>query len=963
VDYDELPKTLINAVVAIEDKTFWTHRGFNITRMIGAVRESYFSGAEIQGTSTLSQQLARNIWLEEEKSEYSFMRTIKEAFYARQIERELTKEEIITAYMNTIPLGNHSYGVKAAANQYFGKELNELDLLECASLAALPSSPSTLSMITTIGSTEYTVGDPNILLITNQYTFLYNNAAVPRIRLVLDLMLEQGYITQTAHDKAYRDNIRYHLHPQALQTDSNAAMFSDWLIEDVAEDLLREYPDRYADLDEALHGVYSGGFEIHSTFNQRMQDIATEEFENPKNYPVAYLRKDRYGNCLDQYGEILLYAYANLFVTEEDGQTYFRLKGGETDPDFVMNPNGSMTVFARKALGIYDTVSAAGPEITVEFKDFFTQPPGTFYITKGGVLEIPAQYKGKDGEGNLIVSADFFRSEDNFFELDEKGNYLISPEHFTLRQSVVQPQGAMVILDHTNGQVKTMVGGRGIIGAMQYNRALSPRQPGSTMKPLGTYGPALEMSAQGLPALNDETNSFGEFWSPLSVILDEPLEYRGRVWPKNWYGGYRGPQTLRKAVEQSINVCAVRVQLSVGNRRSVEFLKKLGITTVIEDGTTIGLDSSFNDLNPAALALGGMTQGLKPLESASAYGTFANGGVHVDPISYTLITDREGNIVLDGTPQKTQAMDPGTAYIMNDILRTTVSNGISSRGGVKGVPVAGKTGTTSENLDAWFVGNTPVYSAAVWIGNDVSFQMSQGSAAAAALFSKVMTRVYEGLEPGEYPAQPYNIVSSSVGGMSDIFFDGRVPSALTYGMKICAESGFLATPWCPETTYANYGFLNSTSSYDPNNPDAAGTGVPVWYCGIHNEDPAKYPIDPTPPPPPPPPNCNGNCGCGADGTPGDCGMPNCTCTAPPPPPPPVTPPVVTPPCSDHCGCGDDGTPGDCGMPDCDCTAPTPPTPPDCNDSCGCGDDGSPGDCGMPDCDCQVPPPPPPPGGP
>jgi penicillin-binding protein 1A len=505
------------------------------------------------------------------------------------------------------------------------------------------------------------------------------------------------------------------------------------------------------------------------------------------------------------------------------------LKGGETNPDFILNPSGSMTVPAGGKIGIYDTVSAAGREITVEFKDFFTQPQGSFYITKGGVLEIPNQYKSMDADGNLIISADFFGSEDDFFVPDEKGNYLIASDHYTLRQSVIQPQGAMVILDHRTGQVKAMIGGRGILGAMQYNRALSPRQPGSTMKPLGTYGPALEMSAQGLLARNDESESFGEYWSPLSVILDEPFTYMGKVWPKNWYGGYRGPQTMRRAVEQSINVCAVRVQLSVGDRRSIDFLKKLGITTVVENGADIGVASTVNDLNPSALALGGMTRGLKPIESASAYGTFANAGVHVDPISYTKITDRGGNIVLDGSPQETQAMNPGTAYIMNDILLSTVSRGISSRGAVKGVPVAGKTGTTSENFDAWFVGNTPIYSAAVWMGNDVQIQMSQGSAAAAALFSKVMTRVCEGEDPGEYPSQPSNVVNATVSGMSDIFIKDRIPSVLHFGRKLCVDTGYLATPWCPNTTYSSYG-LNG--------------GAPEWYCNEHNENGISYPIDP-----------------------------------------------------------------------------------------------------------------------
>ncbi|MDR1797662.1 MAG: transglycosylase domain-containing protein [Clostridiales Family XIII bacterium] len=853
VNYEDLPQNLVDAVVAIEDKTFWTHHGFNLTRIIGAIRESYIEGGEISGTSTISQQLARNIWLADTRFEYSIERKIREAWYARQLEQGLKKEEILTAYMNTISLGNHSYGVGAAAKSYFNKEIWELDLLECAALAALPASPSKYSLITTVGIGEASPTDPNLLLTTDQNMFLYNSTAEPRIQLVLDEMLLQGYITEEEWTSASSDSIRNHLHPQPLQESTNASFFIDYLIQDVAQDLYDAYPDNYEDLDDALENVYSGGYQIYSTFSQQMQDIATEEFENAANFPVAYLRKDRAGNALDDEGEITLFLYGNLFEDREDGG-WFRLQAEE----YAFRDDGSMIVYRGNRLGIYNTTNPDGStEVAVEFRDFYSTPVDEetgktgLYMTKGGIISIPAAYKSMDTEGNLILSADFFSSPDNVFtieedangKVDENGNpvryWLIGPSHYTLRQAVIQPQGAMVILEQHTGRLKAMVGGRGIEGQMQFNRALATRQPGSTMKPIGTYGPALDMGARGM-TVESNIKTFGTYWTAMSIIVDAEMEYRGKKWPRNWYGGYKGPQTMRQAIEQSENIPAVKVQLAIGNKRSIDFLKKLGITTIVEDGDA-------NDLNPAALALGGMTHGISPLENASAYSTFANEGVHVDPITYTVIKDREGNVVLDGTPKSEEVMHPGAAYIMNDMLYSAVSRGIANRAQVKNVPVAGKTGTSSENYDAWFVGNTPEYSAAVWIGLDLQIKMSQNSAAAAGMFSRVMTRVYEeqGITAGEFPAQPESVIKASVGGKTDLFVDGTVPDKLNYGGRgflICADSGMLATPWCSNTFTQYYNIEPEEATSVDGEGFLPSIGIaPRWYCPIHSQDQGHYP--------------------------------------------------------------------------------------------------------------------------
>jgi penicillin-binding protein 1A len=819
VTYDQLPENLKNAYVAIEDKTFWEHHGFNFVRIVGAIRDSITGGTQVSGTSTISQQLARNIWLTDRMSDRDMKRKIQEAYYAVQLENNLSKEEILTDYLNTIGLGYHSLGVSSAAKNYFNKSVEDLDLIECAALASLPKSPTTLAMITTKEKGAVEKDDPRLLLSGTMYDYVYNDAIIPRIKLVLDNMLEQKYITQSEHDAALREDLREHLHPTELVGDKDAAFFVDWAIDNVAENLMNEYSDKFKTKDEALQYVYTGGLEIKSTFNRKIQKIVADELNDSGNYPaVASVRKDENGNILDDNGKILLFKKSNIIGSK--GKFTFKKK------EATLNADGSLTIYRGKRLNIYSTTVDGQPDVSIEFKDMYTTDDnGKLYIINGGVINIPQGYKTVDDDGNCIVSAQYFKDYPEGLTVGKKVS--VPKENYTLKQEVIQPQGAAVILDHRTGRVYAMVGGRGITGEMNYNRTTEPRQPGSTMKPLGAYGPAIQMSAEK-EKIEDGEKTYGTYWTPLSIIIDEEFEYKGKVWPKNWYSGYRGATTLRKSVEQSMNINAVKVQLNVGVDRSVDFLHKLGITTLVEDGNT-------NDLNPAALALGGMTKGAKPLEMASAYGTFANKGVRAAPISYTEITDRNGNVVLDGTTEKTQAMDEGTAFIMNDILRTTVSNGIAGAASVSGVPVAGKTGTTSDNYDAWFVGNTPKLSMAMWIGNDVHIELSQGSAAAARLWSKVMTRVMDGRSIGEYPEQPDNVIKSSVSGMTDYFIKGTKPAYVSTGkktVKICEDSGFLATPWCPHTTSKSFSTLNG------------GAGAPKYYCNLHNSKPGKYPIDP-----------------------------------------------------------------------------------------------------------------------
>jgi membrane peptidoglycan carboxypeptidase len=234
---------------------------------------------------------------------------------------------------------------------------------------------------------------------------------------------------------------------------------------------------------------------------------------------------------------------------------------------------------------------------------------------------------------------------------------------------------------------------------------------------------------------------------------------------------------------------------------------------------------------------------------AAGYGSFANRGFYVEPRPYSKVTNRRDEIIINREdPAARQVMDEGAAFIMTDILRTTVTNGIAGRASIPSQPVAGKTGTTTEKYDAWFVGLTPQYSASLWIGCDVGVELSEGSGAATRVWSKIMQQICEGLERGSFPGAPDNIASSSVDSVSGLlpseysttrseyFIKGTEPTeidTLSAPLHICPISGYIATPYCPARVLFSPGD-------DPENPNSR----PAYYCHLHNSAPEEYPIDP-----------------------------------------------------------------------------------------------------------------------
>ena len=604
--YEQLPDNLKNAFIAIEDKTFWTHNGFNFKRIFGAIWNSVSGGGEISGTSTITQQLARNVFLPEEKSVRSIKRKIIEMYYAHEIEEVLSKEEILTAYLNTIYLGYGCYGVDTAAKKYFNTDVEHLKLSQCAALAALPQAPGVYALLMTEDDEAETT--------TKIHKGLYaNDISRDRRYMVLDLMAEQGYITQKKAEKAKKP-LEKIINPGGASS-STSSSFKDYLLDTVRKDLMDEY-DLSAEQADKL--IYTKGLNIYSTLDSQAQRVVTKEFKQKSNFPSAF---------------------------------------------------------------------------------------------------------------------------------SDKGKV----------------EGAMVIVEVCTGEIKAMAGTRKTNGEKLFNRAVSPRQPGSSIKPIAVYAPALQKSFEyqkegKLFQFKDTgydkqgTRNWGNYITVSSGVVDESMKVNGKNWPQNFSRSYSGYRTFRQAIQQSINTCAVKILAQVGTGYAMDMVKKFGISTAVDDTS-----EPYNDVNLAALGLGAMTEGVTPLDMALAYATFPNGGVHNSGICYTKVTDSDGKVLLEGKSKKTRVLNKGVAFIMTDVLQTVVSDGIAYDAAISGEKVGGKTGTTDETWDIWFDGFTPKYAAALWIGTDNNVELNSTSATAARLWGNIMGQVKRA-KGGEYKSMPDNVI-------------------------------------------------------------------------------------------------------------------------------------------------------------------------------------------------------------
>ena len=697
VTLDQIPVDLQHAVVAIEDERFYEHNGIDVKGILRAGMKALTTGDFSEGASTITQQLLKNNvftnWTSESTQLERFTRKIQEQYLAVQVEKKTDKDTILENYLNTINLGAGSYGVQAAARQYFDKDVWDLNLSECATLAGITQNPTKFNPIINPDSNR------------------------KRRKEVLQHMLDQNYITQDQYDEALADDVYSSI--QAAQEKNSSTentvytYFEDELTDQIINDLMniKGYTKK-----QATNLLYSGGLKVYTTQDSKIQNILDEEYADPSNYPDTVQYELDYAlTVTDPDGNQVNYSKEML-------QLYFQ----NEDPDFDL---------------LFDS-----PE------------DGQTYVDK---------YKASIlANGSKVLA--------------ERVNF------------APQPQSSMSVIDQHTGYVKALIGGRGEkTASLTLNRATdTTRQPGSTFKIVSTYAPALNEKGMTLA----------------TTFEDEPYEYPDGSPVNNATRSYNGTTTIRTAIQNSINVVAVKCLEKVTPELGLKYLDNFGFTTLAH-GTEADKDANGNVWSDAnlATALGGITRGVTNVELCASYAAIANGGNYIKPIYYTKILDHNGNVLIENTAAERSVIKESTAFLLTSAMEDVVKQGTGTACQLDNMPVAGKTGTTEAYNDLWFVGYTPYYTCAVWSGYDNNEKLPDYARNFhKALWKKVMTRIHEGLPSKEFE-KPASVEKLSV----------------------CEETGLLPRAGCPviteyfdvgtmPTEYCDQHFYDSDDDYDYN---------------------------------------------------------------------------------------------------------------------------------------------------
>ena len=844
VKLSDIPVYLQDAFIAIEDHRFKDHFGIDIQRIAGSLLHNVKVGdPTAQGASTITQQLVKNLYLTNEKS---YERKIKEIYLAIQVERKLSKEKILENYLNTIPLGQSSYGVQTAAYTYFSKEASELTLAESALLAGAAKSTVYYAPFN-----RYNLEDINDIPEENivgyvyigsvQYACVYNQNAIDRQHVILDRMLDLGFISQEEHDGAMAEDMHVALNPGQTKIEGISSTSMDYVKEKVIEDLMDTQKLSY---EEAETYIYKGGLTITTTIDVAMQKSLEKSYANfstlflgatpTGDKPIA--QDWRYFKWTDGQGTGSL--DSGLNILNENGQLIYYAKENIMDENncVYLNPNeysfedsGNLVINSKK----FDIYAS-----TLDIVDAYTVDDKLNFVSHNiGALNIGNNYEvleQKGTKGSFRIQKNYLDKNSEMFVVGNDNVLRIPAGYFFFQEDgIVQPQSATVILDYRTGKIKAMIGGRDIEGSKTFNRAAdATRQPGSTIKPLSVYLPALDLGYSA------------------AYILDDLPRYdeNGERWPKNWYEykdiKYWGITTLRKSVEQSINTNAVKMLETIGTDASIDSLIKLGLinSNNPEKDSFVSPEenTAYNDVNLASLALGGLTKGFTPLSMTAAYGAIANDGVYIEPFAYTKVTNSKGETILDKIPETHVVVSPEVASLMKDILRTTVSQGLSYRAKLPaemGIEVAGKTGTTQACGDFWYVGFSPYYVGGIWVGNDnVQMKLSGDSGNNARLWSGIMTPIHEGLAPAKFERNP-NLIPVQVCAQSgklpsdlceldqrgsqvitEYFVPGTQPTetcSVHVKAAVCTSSNMLNSPFCPGNLIEERVFVLRDPLYDP----------------------------------------------------------------------------------------------------------------------------------------------------
>lgn len=820
VKLNKVPQYLKDAFISIEDERFYEHPGVDPKGILSSLYENFKAGGVVRGASTITQQLIKNTFL---SNEQTLTRKLKEIYLALNLETKLSKDQILESYLNMISLGQNSYGVQEASRTYFSKNVDEINIAQAALLAGIVKGPNIYQPFYRVSPLKFDeatmrkIGETEIL--GEKYILVFNTKSVQRQKVILKKMRELGKINQAEYDEAINFDVVASLKPSAKKETEITSYATDYVKNQVVEDLMEKYQITKQKAQERL---FTGGLRIYSTIDTKVQKDLDEVNRNFNGILLGDLKRykapllvdrnlDKAGNIVDKDGNLVYYKKENLLT--DDG--YLFIPKGE----FSINANGDLAITSSRILAY---------KKSTDIQDYYTIDGSKNLLThRVGGLAVPDAYYLRQARHSLIIKAEFFEKNDKFYKVNETGNLFINPEYFyNNKTGLVQPQSATVIMDYKTGHIVAMIGGRDVKGSRILNRATdTARQPGSSMKPLAVYLPALD-------------NGF----TAASPILDIPMiTADGKVWPNNVYTGFKGITTLRESLIYSINVSSARTLKKIGIPTSIKYLKKLGIINEENPSKDNFVQASenktHNDENLASLALGGMTKGVSPLEMTAAYSAIANDGVYNEPIIYTKVLDKDGNIVLEKEAKQRRVVSPQIAYVMKDILRSTAYEHTGKNAIIKGQASAGKTGTTDYNADFWFVGFTNYYTAATWMGNDSpKITITQNSWLAAKLWGHIMTKIHQDKESKPQFAQPDGIVKAYVCTKSgkkpnqfcssdprgvvreEIFAKGTEPTEtcnVHVALEVNSSNNKLATEFTPEELKITKVFTALNPAYKP----------------------------------------------------------------------------------------------------------------------------------------------------
>lgn len=678
VRFKDVPRPLVDAILAAEDERFYQHGGIDYAGVLRAMLANFVAGETRQGASTITMQVAKNFFL---SSERTLTRKFNEALLSYKIESNLSKDQILELYINQIYLGQRSYGFAAAARTYFGKDLKQLSLAETAMLAGLPKAPST--------------GNP----ITNP------RRARARMNYVLERMGSLGHITEAQLEaaKAQPINVR-----AARLTAGESADF-------VAEMVRRDIYERYGE------AAYNSGITVHTTILSTHQTAAQ-----------TALRQ----GLLD-YDERRGYRGPTRTVRLPDVPTLAEKAADEVLQDALpvagMQPAIVLAVDAREVkvrTRLGDNLTLSGDGLGMVKNWIGDKAPAGRRLQRGAEVWLK-------------------RSEDGSWKL----------------RQLPEAEAAIVSIDPFDGAIRALAGGLDAT-RNQFNHVTQAwRQPGSTFKPF-IYSAALEKG-----------------FTPATLVEDAPLHFEASVtgssaWtPQNYDGKFEGPLRLRVALAKSKNMVAIRVLQTVTPLFAQEWI------------TRFGFDARRN---PAYLSLALGSGAVTPMQMVEAYAVLANGGYRVKPYLVKKILDSKGRLLAQAQPVQVgntaeQVIEPRNAWLMTSLLKDVVRSGTATRALSLGrSDLAGKTGTTNDNVDAWFAGYTPRLVAVSWIGYDQPKSLGPketGGVAALPIWIDYMRVALQGIPETEM-AEPAGIATALIDpgsgrfssyGLTEFFYQEDVP--------------------------------------------------------------------------------------------------------------------------------------------------------------------------------------------